>query len=329
MTTQTHNLKAESKPLSAGARPEFPTVYVSDFLVTLLGASLQRTLVRNITYEAIGRFPDEIVDLANYYGGKCMGYPAVWLIKHALGIDDKFLVELAHTCKTSISLSLTTSIVDDWLDKDVDVSVAPVSLMYMLMVGGFGNQNSDYFPCELAQQRLKEITEHLLLVEKSITLKYHQKLELSAKLAKFSGMKIGYFHELIAKEFCNCMSLDRDQAQALCEIAKKFGCWCAFLDDIIDVRSDFELGDWVSLPALNLARRLHHEFGENVSPISHAVQLKSLSIECRNQMISQVRIQLKELGLEAADMGFQNLGRELVAAEEKLPVQLDGFLANA
>lgn len=324
----TYDLNDDRPSFEEGIGRRSRVVYVSDFLESLLDAEPERALVRDITDSTIGQMPNEIGRLAHYYGGKCMGYPAVWLLKHALDIEDQKLLEVAASCKASIFLSLTTSIVDDWLDKDVEVTVAPVSLMYMLMVGGLGDLNSKNFPSERALQRLREITEHLLRVERSASLDYQEKLALCNELAKEAGIKIGHFHELIANEFCNAMSVHNNKAHALRNIANKFGCWCAFLDDVIDLRPDFEAGNWVSIPALDLATRLQNDCGERVYSMAHTTQLESLSFDCQAQMIDRASLQLKDLGTEAVEMGFINLGGELASVEARLPDYLEEFLAN-
>ncbi len=328
MTILTHDANADRSFLDVGTESEGPSVYVSDFLDSLLGAASERALVRRITNRAIENLPGEIGDLAEYYGGKCMGYPAVWLIRHALKIEEDVLAEQAEACKASIFLSLTTSIVDDWLDKDTEVSIAPVSLMYMLMVGGISGSHAATFPSEESLKKLREITEHLLLVEKCAVLSHQKKYRLSSSIAKVSGMKIGHFHELIAREFCKTAPISDQKAQALWDLSNKFGCWCAFLDDLIDVRSDYILGNWVSVPVLNLVDRLKIEFGENVSPISHSARLSALARDCQTQMIEQTREKLEEIGVEADRKGFPDLGQQLQSAQEKLPAQLERFLAN-
>ena len=329
MTVLNYECEDGYPSLEVGDGPVSTFVYVSDFLETLLNASTERALVREVTNSAVSHLPDEIAHQAHYYGGKCMGYPVVWLLKHALDLEEQKLKEVVEACKASIFLSLTTSIVDDWLDKDVEVSVAPVSLMYLLMVVGLGDLNSKHFPSERARQRIHELTEHLLLVEKSASLAHREKLTLCGELVSKAGIKIGHFHELIASEFCNALSVQQSKACELINIANKFGCWCAFVDDVIDVRSDFGNGNWVSLPVLNLAAKLQNDCDENVSLNARTKRLEPLLLDCQSQMIEVACLQLQELGAEAAEMGFSSLSGELLSAEAKLPNYMEAFLENS
>ena len=329
MTLLTYNLNNDGPSFQVAAGQRTSVVYVSDFLESLLDAEQQRALVRDITDSTIGQMPDEVGRLAHYYGGKCMGYPAVWLLKHALEIEDQKLIEVAALCKASIFLSLTTSIVDDWLDKDTEVSVAPVSLMYMLMVGGLGDLKSENFPAECALQKLREVTEHLLSVERCASLAHREKLQACKELASDAGIKIGHFHELIATEFCNANKVRSGKADALGNIANKFGCWCAFLDDVIDLRSDFEAGNWVSVPALDLAFTLRNDCGDSGFSLAGTEKFESLSLDCQARMIDRAGLKLGDLAAEAIELGLVNLGAELLRVEENLRDYLDDFLASA
>jgi hypothetical protein len=292
-------------------------VYVSDFLEEILDAGTERALTRENCLAAAHGLPAEIAEQARYYGGKCMGYPAIWMLRHALGLDRQHLIDATKACRASVFLSLTASIVDDWIDRDEPVTIAPASLFYMLMVRGLGASQSGTLARDLVAEKLQEVIEQLLLVERSAHFGAQKKLEICAGIAGDSGIKIGNFHELIAAEFCAHLSLQADATEALRRLANRFGRWCALLDDIIDVRSDIAAGDWASLPAARLLSGCNGE----VSPFA------TVSPDAELRLILIAEQQLKELAAAAGEAGFMGLARAIECAHDRLPEHFAALMA--
>ncbi len=311
---------ARSRNGAAGGATE--KIYVSDFLEEILNASAERRLTREICCVAVNDLPADVVQQADYYGGKCMGYPAIWLLRHALGLDRQRLTDVAMACRASLFLSLTASIVDDWIDRDQPVTIAPVSLLYMLMVRGLASTQTNALAHELVTDKLQEVIEQLLIVERSAQFSARKKLEICASIARDSGIKIGNFHELIAAEVCGYLSLEAEITETLRRLANGFGRWCALLDDIIDVRSDIAAGEWASLPAASLLMEIA---GSSAGKLS---QPAAVSPDAENRLIPISAQQLADLGAEANEAGFTDLAKAIELARDKLPGHLATLMAN-
>ncbi len=300
------------------ARNSAGDVYVSDFLEQILGAGTERALARETCVAAAHGLPVEVAEQARYYGGKCMGYPAIWMLRHALGLDRQRLIDAAQACRASLFLSLTASIMDDWIDRDKPVTIAPAALFYMLVVRGLGAARSDALTHELVAEKLQEVVEQLLVVEQSAQLAAHKKLEVCAGIARRSGIKIGNFHELIAVEFCAHLSLEADATTALRRLANGFGRWCALLDDIIDVRSDIATGDWASLPAARLLGACNGK----------ASRFATFTPDAEAQLLLIAEQQLQDLAAEAGNAGFMELAAAFESSQDRLPKHFAALMAK-
>lgn len=68
-------------------------VYVSDVLETVLDAGKTRAAVRNhckVILRGVPQLPEtELEDCLHYIAGKCMGYPAIWLVEQALDLNEE------------------------------------------------------------------------------------------------------------------------------------------------------------------------------------------------------------------------------------------------
>ncbi len=292
-------------------------VFVSDVLEGLLDAGAERALVRENCLAAVRGLPAEIAGQADYYGGKCMGYPAIWMLRHALGLDRQDLGHATAACRASLFLSLTASIMDDWIDRDEPVSVAPAALFYMLMVRGLGTPRQDMPVHELVVDKLREVIEQLLVVERSAQLGAQEKLEVCAGIARESGIKIGNFHELIAAELCAHLSLEAANTEALRRLANGFGQWCALLDDIIDVRADIAAGDWASVPAAKLLSECNGKLP----------RLAAIAPGAETRLLSVAEQELEALTAEARQAGFEDLAAAFESVQTRLPEHFAALIA--
>jgi hypothetical protein len=220
------------------------SLYASDVLEPLLEATATRNAVRDHCARALERLAPKLVhrlrEGARHIGGKCMGYPAIWLLQLVLEPRGVPLATIIERSEPALSLSLTTSIVDDLMDGDAPIDEEHVAMLYLLMGRiAFGARR-------VADARI----EHEFL---------SQALEVCAgpdgpAADDRRGDRIGHFFRMIAAGPA-LASLQASQASMLIEATGRFGRFCAHLDDWIDLESDRELGE-TSNVALRMLRKM-------------------------------------------------------------------------
>lgn len=210
-------------------------LYASDVLEPLLGAAACRRAVRNHCLELLRDTVDpklqrRLTDVAWYIGGKCMGYPAIWLMALVFEPRGMTLPVLIERCEPALSVSLTTSIVDDLMDRDEQINEEHVGLLYVLLShASYGAPTSSI---AAAEQRA-----HL-----NRALEVCSGATASEDAHDRRGDRIGHFFRMIAAAGA-ASSLPASEASVLTEAAGVFGRFCAHLDDWIDLERDRERGE--------------------------------------------------------------------------------------
>jgi hypothetical protein len=211
-------------------------VYVSDYLETLLDGSSVRQLVRSECEALVERLPAHLLEhlrpVASYIGGKCMGYPAIWFIQAALGTDEATLAQVLHRSPTALFVSLSTSIADDFLDRNEDVNAAHLTLMYLLLLDPI--TRSERCSQTASRALMDEVVDVIDLFVTSPA--EDQRRPSSAR----RGKRIGNFHAAIAAEMVEGLGVPEPSRREIIEGARRFGEWCALLDDVIDIEQDIE-----------------------------------------------------------------------------------------
>src|SRR5579863_4253090 len=123
-------------------------LYVSDVLESLLDASSVRSAVRDHCVGLLASLDPalrrRLAPHAWYVGGKCMGYPAVWLLRQFFGPQAVSLDALIARAEPALSVSLTTTIVDDLFDGDETIPAEYVAVLYVLIAkSAFGARPHD------------------------------------------------------------------------------------------------------------------------------------------------------------------------------------------
>jgi hypothetical protein len=234
-------------------------VYVSDVLSDLLtGAQPFRECVRRHCLELVDRLPAEIAlpirPAAEYIGAKCMGYPPVWFVSQTLGWSLEETDALLGRSHTALCLSLSTSIADDFLDREA-VGSPHLMFFYLLLFEALAQQDwGDSGLGDFIYSRAVGTMDLFVLPGVRQKLRAGCDLATLEEMAERSGLRIGNFHRMIAYSLLRSSPLARDQAAELVDLAGRFGNWCSDLDDIIDVERDILQKEPSALAALSVLR---------------------------------------------------------------------------
>jgi len=229
--------------------------YVSDLLSDLLGAEETRRLVREQCEIILQDVPPETAGKLraplDYISGKCMGFPAAWLVTTALGLGPGEMAERLRRQPGPLFVSLTTSIADDFIDSDPNIGSAHMMLLYLFMFSSL--RHPHWFEGELLQSYQRHIYPLVGAFVGDAPFGQAVPAEKLERQAEASGQRIGNFFETIVR----ALTLDdplpvRDQLSA---IGRAFGNWCSYLDDVVDVERDIESGDTVTYPLFLLTGR--------------------------------------------------------------------------
>ncbi|GEM_PF-7077820 len=263
-------------------------LYASDVLEPLLGAAASRRAVRDHCLELLRdtvepKLQRRLTDVAWYIGGKCMGYPAIWLLALVFEPRGVTLPVLIERCEPALSVSLTTSIVDDLMDRDEPINEEHVGLLYVLL--SHASYGAPASPIAAAEQRA-----HL-----NRALEVCSAAAASEDAHERRGDRIGHFFRMIAAAGA-ASSLPASEASVLTEAAGVFGRFCAHLDDWIDLERDCERGENSNV-ALQLLRGLRKTRGGEAR--IEAAEMPML----RERMESLLAEQLRACGSLLASLG--------------------------
>ncbi len=221
-------------------------MYVSDLLEPLLDAAAVRALVREQCLRVVDRLPRHVQPhlrpVAEYTGGKCMGYPAVWFTQQACGLTDEATKAWLERAPTALFLSLSTSIADDFLDRDEPVSAEHLMFFYALILESLRARSTR---CDGVFERIYE--------EMTGAMDLFVGPARDSVSVGSRGKRIGNFFEMIAFELFAAGDVASGHAEAIVRDAGRFGEWCGALDDAIDVEQDIRGGQRDSFPIAALA----------------------------------------------------------------------------
>ncbi len=296
-------------------------IYVSDVLEELTNSSNIRGIVRKQCESILKDVPLSVVaelqKIVTYASGKCMGYPSIWLSQKALALSDNKVVEMLLRQPGPIYISLTTSIADDFIDKDESVDPSYMMVFYLFVFNALrqplwfsGAIEAKY------KQEVYPLIESFVSSSKSFTDIGSTSHKSKAEKA---GRRIGAFHETVALEFSNQLVAGKEQRNNLCFIAGKFGEWCSYFDDMLDVEVDIEGGDIFSLPIYyicNESKELAEAVkGRNIYPCMEFIAsdrfITILTECCLDQLMS--------LKVYANQFGFNGLAKEFDHVMDRAP----------
>lgn len=230
-------------------------MYVSDYLENLLiGSKDIRALVRKkckmILSEMEPALKSKLLPIANYIGGKCMGYPAIWFLSEALNLSNEELKKHFRKTNGSLLISLSTSIADDLLDKNENMREEHLMFFYMLIIKSWLSNDLTKEKTEFIYKNIFDAMD-IFIGEDSISeMKKNNYIpfENFRDVAFNSGKKIANFHKMIAFEWIEDINMPRYVKDILINQISEFGHFCAFLDDFLDIESDILNGDFATVP---------------------------------------------------------------------------------
>jgi hypothetical protein len=229
-------------------------LYVSDFLAELIDASEVREIVRGqcegILFDVPQKTADQLREPLKYISGKCMGYPAIWFASNALQLNEDGIVSRLSRNPGPLYISLTTSIADDFIDRDENIKSAHMMLLYLFVFSSLRHRH--WFNGEVleAYQRLIYPLVGAFVGENHS--RAHLQIEELEKQADRSAWRIGNFFETIVRGF---MIDDAHELRStVSDLGREFGNWCSHLDDVVDVERDILSGDTFTYPMFVLTR---------------------------------------------------------------------------
>ena len=281
--------------------------YVSDVLEPLLAAADARSAVREhcacLLDSLEPHLQRRLGRAAHYVGGKCMGYPAIWLLQMVLEPRGASLRAIVDRSEPALTVSLTTSIVDDLMDRDEPVDEECVGLLYLLMTSAaFRTSSSSDIA---AAQRA--------FLGKALDVCAGSGEGPDADTRR--GDRIGHFFRMIAAGPASAWLSGRE-ADALVEATGRFGAFCAHLDDWIDRERDEAAG-----VSSNVAVRLRRELLEAPSNGRRRHDdVRALSSRMKDVLIAQLR--------EIRPLLDSIHAREAIAALDAAESRIEGCIAD-
>ncbi|HEY9084421.1 MAG TPA: hypothetical protein VIN40_00560 [Candidatus Tyrphobacter sp.] len=270
--------------------------YVSDVLEGLLDAEEIRGAVRAYCVRLLDSLPDplctQLEAAATYVGGKCMGYPAIWFLERLL-VDELAVEEILERCRTTLCISLTTSIVDDLADGDEPFGSAYLAYLYVL-IGKAALEGSHADPS--SRDRLYRALDVCL----------NPAANMLDDVLERRGKRIGCFFQMIAGEALDGL-WPADRAHVALDAIGRFGEICAHVDDWMDAERDLARGISENSTLVLLRERLG---GVAVTPKDlslHREWLRDELIGVLTRHIMKMAAALRPLNVPAAVRGLDVL----------------------
>ncbi len=221
-------------------------LYVSDVLEQLIDGTEIRELVRQHCRAVLAPLSPNVQaklsEPLRYSAGKCMGYPAVWLVQKALDASLPEMSERLGRSPGPLYISLTTSIADDYLDREPNVRPAHMMILYLFVFGALAE------PRWMHAEQLDHWRRNIFPLIEWFILNQGENVRASesAAFVELAGRRIGAFFEAIAYGLVG--GEGSASGKRIVSLAGDFGCWCSDLDDIIDVEADIAAGAHVTSP---------------------------------------------------------------------------------
>jgi len=283
------------------------SLYASDVLEPLLDAGAVRSAVREHCVRLLDHadpgLRNRLMPAARYVGGKCMGYPAIWFLERMLGPRGISLGGIIERSEPALSVSLTTSIVDDLVDRDESIIAEYVAFLYVLIA---------HAAFEAPTAPRTDLRPQRALLDRALDVCMDP--NAAGGSAARRGNRIGHFYRMIAHGPADAF-LPEQAASVVVEAVGRFGEFCAHVDDWIDMERDLERGVNENV-ALSLLRSLRKAHASAKRIDLHAVDsLTSEMGEFLKGQLHEIRSMLAPLDVPRA-----------LESLERIAVQLPGSL---
>jgi hypothetical protein len=218
--------------MASPASPFDAERHVSDVLEGLLDARSTRDAVRAYCVSLLAGLPNsllaQLLPIATYFGGKCMGFPAIWFFEKVLAGTITRTEEIIERCRRTLCVSLSTSIVDDLADHDETVDNASLAFLYVLLG-------------EATFSKTATAPDALIRLHQAIDICLNPSAPTTGMAITRRGNRIGAFFAMMAADVFHGF-YDASRAAYVIEAAERFGELCAHADDWMDVERDLDRG---------------------------------------------------------------------------------------
>ncbi len=293
--------------------------YVSDLLSQLIDAEEVREIVRRqcgyILFDVPKETADQLREPLSYISGKCMGYPAIWFASTALELEHDDIVHRLSKQPGPLYISLTTSIADDFIDRDENIKSVHMMLLYLFVFSSL--RHPHWFNGQILEAYQRLIYPLVGAFVGEDHTRAHLQIEELERHAERSGWRIGNFFDTIIRGF---MADDSPEFRStVADLGRDFGNWCSHLDDIVDVERDILSGDTFTYPMFLLTR--------HSSELAQAVDNRDLS-RCIDAIRADWFVnalekhhvdRISELQAKAGMAGLSQLADRLGHVKSRLP----------
>lgn len=293
--------------------------YVSDILSNLIEADDVRQLVREQCATILADVPPETAgrlrEVLRYFSGKCMGFPAVWLVASALDLSNEQVADRLVRQPGPLYISLTTSIADDFIDREDNVSAAHMMLLYLLVFGAL--RQPHWLHGEMLDAYRSRIYPLIGAFVADRPLERARTIAELRRSAEESSWRIGNFFETIVR---GLTIEDRDEARAaIADLGRSFGNWCSHLDDVVDVERDILAGDTLTYPIFLLSQE-SPRLADAVRARDLGACLPAISQDWFvDALVQHQHGHIDDLRAKADAHGFAYLADELYGISKRLP----------
>ncbi len=292
--------------------------YVSDMLEVLIDGEDARNIVRAQCERILaGASPSAQATLSkplHYIAGKCMGYPAAWLVKHACNLDNRDLAARLAATPGPVYVSLTTSIADDFLDREQNVGASQMMLLYLFMFEAL--RNAHWFNDGIERQYSRSVYPVIDFFLHDQSDRKAMTVNQFAAAGQNPGRRIGAFFETIAR---GLIPQETERSEAVVKIAGMFGDWCSLLDDILDTENDIDDGIFLSYPIYQIMHKSEALAGAVMQKNAAACLAYTRTDEFLNLNLDQAARELSDIRSLSETEGFDGLATALEAVADRLP----------
>ena len=298
--------------------------YVSDALENLFPVSAVRHMLRRFVEHQIKIVSPmsarRLHRVAHHYGGKCMAFPALWILQHSFRLSLSAVYSALLSNPFPVVLSLSTSIMDDFLDGEINGPSESLMLCYALLLSARCTSASNY----------RDIDDLIIpLVDTFLADPTDNGASSVAAIVRAESslsLRIGNFHRLIARELYRQVRPKEVTIEAAERLAGALGDWCSRLDDVLDLPIDLRQGQRTNFPLKVLCSHGLLSVGEIHTLPSSSLLLRAAAAS--HLIVSALCADLKQLVVENDLARWPHLQSAFVVGGERLPALLQRWCEN-
>lgn len=299
-------------------------MFVSDFYLDLFPKQINK--VRGIAIDEALKLLDKVPahiknalePVAKYIGGKCMGHPAIWVVQKSLNLSHNEIRSYLSDSKMALFWSLSTSLSDDFIDKDEEVSGRHLMFFYLLLLDIV--MTDDEKKKETKDFIFKNSIKVMdLFIEQNFKklVAENRKKELFQR-SREQVLRIGLFHEMIAFELLENFKFEKEFKDNIIKVAGLLGNWCALLDDCLDVEKDMHNNHYATYPIFLFLDEYPELRNDVVKKDFTKLSPYLNSDKFNNLLKNELHKELNTLYFRIKNLNSENLASDIKHALEKL-----------